>query len=416
MELNKGLEQAQDEAEAEWIDAEKALTAARECIHTKVQELVGRDHDKRGSDRLRQNYVPSVPIVYSRVKSVQACRDRIADRYRTLSEFPDLIGCRVVVIHTEEIDDVRSQLAELTRLVSTNDLQTIDHDKGVGRARGYAGRFYWIRLERWIQAFAARYTEFKHDLTPEKVEMIAKYNFELQIHTVMEEAWSRVSHAGFYKTKEGIPNELKRKLLRLASTSRLIGDHMRDLSMSIYEARDELSKSFDNPKTHDDTEVDEFLLWYCHQKDSRYRRFLESYREMGQTAGFNKSDWPELVRVGDDTDICLEVCERTGLRNWGKVDEAFFSIDNHGDSEHASSAEMKREWLKSLVAVCREERSEPPIATALLVFSILRLLEYPSLPSIDTMHDSLWKQISKVHRDLWPSAPSAAPTRTDGDN
>ncbi|WP_157625766.1 hypothetical protein [Mycobacterium sp. 155] len=402
---NNNLKQAEDAVAAEWSSVEKALNTARQCIHTKVKELVGSINDYE--TKLGDNYEPGVPVVYSRVKDMESCKERIAERYESLSKLPDLIGCRVVVIHSEEIGLVQGQLAVLFKLVGDIKPKIDEYDSGVGRAQGYAGTYYKIPLNGWIQEFLAVYPKFDGSspnsaessgpkLTAEQTEIVAKYGLELQIHTVMEEAWSRVSHAGFYKTSQGVPKEIRRDLLRLASTSRLLGDHMRNLSLSISLARKRLRTAFED--NHASTGLDEYLLWYCSTLTD-YKRFLEDYRRLGNEAGFQESGWKELVHIGDETDICLEVCQRTNLRTWGDLDEVLFSFARSHCGDAAGAArDNKLKLLKQFVAVIDTKKGTQPFDRPLLVFSILRLLEYPVLPSIDTMDQTLWNYIGDARK------------------
>lgn len=387
---NKGrLQQSEKTEKQRYKDALDSLLATQHVIQEKVDKLVRDNFVKAREGRaslpqFNPDFMPGFPVVYSRVKDRDSCLARIAERHAGLEELPDLIGCRVVVIHSEEIRLVKAALGSLLRKrVPTR----IEYDAGVGRGRGYSGIYYTIPLKD------ADAQKFCKDLSDEHKKVVASFQLELQIHTVMEEAWSRVSHAGFYKAKEGIPKDVYRKLQRLASASRLLDEHLMDLSMSIKDARDILKEKFE--KSHADAEVDEFLLWYCTGDDS-YIEILTEFADLGESAGLQKSDWQDLVVVGDETDICLEVCQRTELKTWGALDDALWAIEDRRESW--------KKWLELVVKASNRPGGYTPYNRPLLVFSIVRLLEYPSLPSIDSMYGPLWQEIDTVHRMLGRTA------------
>lgn len=393
------LQQSELNEGAKYKDIWPSLLAAQDVIQDKVESAI-EDYFRQARSgqvarpQFNADYKPGFPVVYSRVKSWDSCRARIAERHKRLEDLPDLIGCRIVVIHSEEIRPVTTALGSLLRRQKRF---AIDHDAGAGRSRGYSGIYYTIPLGHDdVRRFCGELPE----PAAEHLCAVADFRLELQIHTVMEEAWSRVSHAGFYKASEGIPNDVHRKLQRLASTSKLLDDHLKDLSMSIEKARRKLKKKFDNENSRAKVKIDEFLLWYCTGNPS-YRGILTEFAELGLAAGFQKSEWQDLVVVGDETDICLEVCRRTELTTWGALDKVFWTIEER--------RERWKTWLQMLVDASKRAREDPPFNRPLLVFSIVRLLESPGLPSIDTMYPRLWRRIYTVHRLAHPEEEQSAP-------
>ena len=217
------------------------------------------------------------------------------------------------------------------------------------------------------------------------------YHWELQIHTVMQETWSRVSHAGFYKTKRGIPKQVHQRLLRFASTSRLLDDHLLDLSVSIKAVQDKLGEKFADATVRPKLEIDEYTLWHC-QADDIYGDDLRMLRSLGTRAGLQVSAWQSLVEVGDETDICLDVCRRTKITTWGQMKETLKVI---GDN---------RNWwidiLRQLVRRCEQSNVPVPFNRPWLVLSIICLLDFSHMPTIDVMYEPLWMEIEGLQTQV----------------
>ncbi|HET6734817.1 RelA/SpoT domain-containing protein [Mycobacterium sp.] len=359
-----------------------ALVATQASIQRQVEGLINR-HVREAISRKDYAWMPGYPVVYARVKQRDSCLERIAERHETLEELPDLIGCRVVVIHTGELELVDSALEGLLKHALP---EPIEHDEGLGRSRGYSGVHYTIRLGEndWIHRYCT-------DVSAKRRRMAARFRWELQIHTVMQEAWSRVSHAGFYKNREGVPKNVQRKLQRLASTSKLLDDHLMDLSLSIRQEQTVLRTKFAKREGRLTLEPDEYLLQHC-QENNRYAGQLRCLRELAARAGFQCSEWPGVVEIGDETDICLEVCRRTQIKTWGDLQAALDEIE--------SEQHRWEHWLAVLVRRCDDAKVRIPFDRAWLVFSIIRLLGSPHMPTIDLMYPPLWQQIAAVHREL----------------
>jgi hypothetical protein len=115
-------------------------------------------------------------------------------------------------------------------------------------------------------------------------------------------------------------------------------------------------------------------------------------RKLGTAAGLQSSAWSVLVEVGDETDICLDVCQRTKITNWGQMQEALRAIEKDGN--------WWKDWLRLLAHRCEESGERAPFNRPWLVFSIIRLLDSPHMPSIDVMYEPLWSQIEALHAEV----------------
>lgn len=116
-----------------------------------------------------------------------------------LSQMADLAGVRVVSAY-------ESELSEITEIIeSVFDVQDrIDKARDLGVDRmGYNGKAYVVRL-------GARYAGGRY-------EGITDINCEIQVRTVLQDAWAIINHQLVYKNEESTPERLRRDLNNVAS-------------------------------------------------------------------------------------------------------------------------------------------------------------------------------------------------------
>lgn len=151
------------------------------------------------------------PQVVSRVKDRDECIAKFARKYQAQCEasntqyqikdyITDLVGLRVVCLYESDIQQVRAVLAESFEVVAETDkTQAIETQEGVF---GYKGVHLDLRLNS-ARRELPEYRRF-HDL-----------RFEVQLRTIVQDAWSVLDHK--IKYKKSIPHPLKRRINRLAA-------------------------------------------------------------------------------------------------------------------------------------------------------------------------------------------------------
>ena len=135
-----------------------------------------------------------------RIKSIHSLKQKISrpDKiYHELSDVTDLIGFRVVTYFEDTIEQI-AKLIEQKFTVdfanSTNKMQASHHERF-----GYRSLHYVCHLP------------FQSDLLPNKIR------FEIQIRTVLQDAWAEVEHDLGYKANDIAPSHLRRRFSRIAS-------------------------------------------------------------------------------------------------------------------------------------------------------------------------------------------------------
>jgi len=139
--------------------------------------------------------------ITDRVKAVDSFAAKITRKQYTdpLSQMTDLAGVRVVCAY-------ESELAKVAEIVEANFAvrERVDkaHDLGVDRM-GYNGKAFVVTL-------GTRYAGGRY-------ENITGLTCEIQVRTILQDAWAMIAHQLVYKSEESTPERLRRDLNNVAS-------------------------------------------------------------------------------------------------------------------------------------------------------------------------------------------------------
>ncbi|GAA2421049.1 nucleotidyltransferase family protein [Mycolicibacterium llatzerense] len=345
----------------------KIATRIEATINNKIQADL-----KNPKQRERQYYRGSI-LVYSRVKSEESIRDRLKDRHSTLESFPDLIGCRIVVVQRAEIADIKNLLSHQ---FDGYNWEPMNYYDGIGRGRGYSGlSLDKVPIVKWV-------SEHVKSRAP-RLDIPEDLKWELQIHTAMEEAWSRYSHAGFYKSPRGIPSELQQRMYQLSAAARLIDDSLRQTSLEVRERQNEIINKFEPAGMYDSKaqiaalDLDECVLYGCQEENTSYQHLYDQLRDIGRIAGFRISEYEDTlkVKVGDETVVALEICQRAEIHKFGHFERLLRLFSQN------------KELLGAILHECFPSTTSPDVKQALfdrplLVFAILVLFNMEDYPRV----------------------------------
>jgi putative GTP pyrophosphokinase len=144
-------------------------------------------------------------IVESRAKDVNSFAEktfRPGKLYSDpLKDITDLCGCRIIVYYQDDVARVAEAIKAEFRIAEENlsrQPQLLEVDRF-----GYISAHYIVS----IGATRVDLTEWKP-----YADLVA----EIQVRTVIQHAWSAVSHALQYKQEAAIPSKLQRRLYRIA--------------------------------------------------------------------------------------------------------------------------------------------------------------------------------------------------------
>jgi len=335
--------------------------------------------------------------VYSRTKSDQSVSRRVEERDLILEDFPDIIGVRVLVLHRGEVDLVESALDPFRRLAKREESR---HFQQVGRTSGYAGIAYMkIPLEATLRSGARRRSAEEDPGVRSRINEVGHLHWELQIHTAMQEAWSRLSHARFYKDQQGVPYPSWQALQRLAAVVDLVDEQLSRIDKGVEIERDRIQDLVRRADTRDSVFIDEFVLLLAqHIWDDQ----LEELRSMGQAAGFRASEWPELVKVGDETELCLGTFRATGAGAVRQMSEYLDLVVSQWDRYVDRLLTVFRAPPDPLEAMAGPVHGDDEVLVVydrpLAVLSYCRLMDYPQYIESVRLRPSISRQLLRARR------------------
>lgn len=178
-------------------------------------------------------------VVY-RIKDKHSCIDKVGKKYiKILQDDPeknitdlltDLIGVRIICMYESEIQKIAELLEPEFEIIDKTDKtkELLENDN----AFGYKGLHLDLKLNQ-VRAVLSEYSAYK-DL-----------RFEIQIRTIIQNAWSELDHQ--IKYKKHIPKELGRRINRLAA--------LFEIADTEFESIDNVSKELENKANQINTSV-----------------------------------------------------------------------------------------------------------------------------------------------------------------
>jgi putative GTP pyrophosphokinase len=135
-----------------------------------------------------------------RAKTLESFCEKVARKeYKhPLDETTDLAGVRLVYLYLADLPMIEEIIEREFRVIEkTNTVEKADPDRF-----GYGALHYLVKLGK--KSSGARYDSLK--------DLIC----EIQVKTVLQDAWSMVAHHLSYKQESDVPRELRRKLNALS--------------------------------------------------------------------------------------------------------------------------------------------------------------------------------------------------------
>jgi ppGpp synthetase/RelA/SpoT-type nucleotidyltranferase len=182
------------------ITEERAkLAQAYEQLIPKYQRLVN-ELTFALEDRIKTSGL-KVVSVHGRVKTVDSLFSKVERKeYKNpLADIHDLAGVRVVCQFTPDLDVIDKLICKLFDVHETVDKSaSLEFDK-----MGYQGTHYIVTLGPNHRG--ARY------------DGLAELKSELQVRTILQDAWAQISHSLDYKSEASVPERERRELYNVSS-------------------------------------------------------------------------------------------------------------------------------------------------------------------------------------------------------
>lgn len=288
------------------------------------------------------------------VKPWDSIPDKIEDgRARRWNRCSDLLRARVTVPSTDLVDRVLHAISRYRRPGSLSNRFWFSSE---GRSRGHAGMHLQVDL-------------------PDSVDVqkvIQRTGAELQVMTRLQATWDTITHDSLYKPRAGVPMSVRHRAHRLAAAIDLLDHEIQEIRADLpalrHDAREQVLSLIKGEKWSE-IELDEISLELT-TTGAPLREPFELLRDLGYEAGFKRSAWRDLVRVGLETDVFLAFAEQ---------------VDVHVVSELFPYINRSRDWLPALQQLSEHLDGGGGSATVLFdrplfVLTVVMALTHPGAP------------------------------------
>lgn len=163
---------------------EKLSKVIAEALQTKIEEV-----------RLK------VAAITHRTKTIESFKEKIKRKKYSapFSEITDFAGVRVVCMYQPDISNIEEIIQREFYVC-----ERVDKSKDAGTDKmGYLGLHFIVRLK---EHYSGPHYEGLHDL-----------KCEIQVRTILQDAWAIISHHLVYKEESSVPQKIRRDLNNVAS-------------------------------------------------------------------------------------------------------------------------------------------------------------------------------------------------------
>jgi putative GTP pyrophosphokinase len=169
---------------------------------------------------LRKNSVPFHSIKV-RVKSLPSILEKIIRKKYSpsLGQLTDLVGIRIICLYTSHVD----KIVELVKK-EFNTCEIVDKRPSHDEPKfGYSS----VHLVcNFCETARVTLPEYSH---------VGTTAFEIQVRTILQEAWSEIEHELIYKSETVAPKDIKRQIVRLSGTLEIADEQFQQ----IYDKREQ---------------------------------------------------------------------------------------------------------------------------------------------------------------------------------
>lgn len=181
------------------------------------------------SSSLKGTDVGEVTKIEGRVKDKEECIRKFHRKYQSKLEadehpyeikdyLSDLIGIRIICLYEDQIEMVAEVLKQRFKIIDVTDM--ISAVESTEDSFGYKGLHMDLALNDQMSSLP-------------KYQQYADYPFEVQIRSLIQDAWSVLDHK--IKYKKSIPNDLKRRINILSALFELADREFKEIRNSTLE-------------------------------------------------------------------------------------------------------------------------------------------------------------------------------------
>lgn len=175
----------------------------------------------------------STHSIQYRVKDIKSLKAKVElkNKYTCLDEITDILGVRIITYYSNDIDEVE-------RIIKNSFI--VDYENTIDKRKTHEpDRFGYMSLHYVVS------------LNPERSALVEykdfiDMKFEIQIRTILQHTWAEIEHDLGYKTKNSVPNHIRRKFSILSGSLELIDGAFIDIRNSLVEYEKEIKEIISN--------------------------------------------------------------------------------------------------------------------------------------------------------------------------
>jgi ppGpp synthetase/RelA/SpoT-type nucleotidyltranferase len=203
-----------------------------------------------------------VKAITSRSKDISSLDDKITRKdykYEDLHDITDLCGIRIITYYDDDVYKIEEIIKNNFKVDIEN---SIDKIKSLGFDRfGYMSLHYVVQLND-TRGNLEEYANYKN------------IKFEIQIRSVLQDAWAEIEHELSYKTGIMLPPDIKRTFSRLSSLLETADISFRNLRDKINSYTEIAIEEIDKEK---DVELNDITL-SVFLKSNFYTNYLKIFK------------------------------------------------------------------------------------------------------------------------------------------
>jgi len=272
--------------------------------------------------------------IHFRVKEKGSLKEKIElkNKYSSLSEITDLVGVRVITYYSSDIEEVENVIKEHFLVDEKN---TIDKRKTHEPDRfGYMSLHYVVSINE-SRGGLAEYSAF------------LGMKFEIQIRTILQHTWAEIEHDLGYKSKNSVPNYIKRKFSILSGSLELIDSAFIDIRRMLNEYNTEAEKDAKSDASLLNMASDDINDMYMKNFvvnssafDGMYKKYLEKENLSYPTDDSSSYSYPDQAKTESDVNY-KNLIRYLGLLGINKTDELKKLINDVSKDEKIIDAVLK---------------------------------------------------------------------------
>jgi putative GTP pyrophosphokinase len=281
-----------DSRKKNWIDEYQARRPIYERYCLKLQSLL--------EDLLSSSGI-TYQVVEARAKTISSFiekLDREGKSYtNALEEITDFAGVRVILYYVSDID-------KLSNLIDKEFL--VDAARSIDKRTSLAlDQFGYLSVHKIVTLSEQRsrlpeWTGMK--------ELVA----EIQLRTVLQHSWAAISHALQYKREAEVPDQLRRRLVRLSGLLELADEEFAALRESQTVVRKGIAKKVAQGNL--DIAIDALSIYEFLERSEMIKEFGPAITD----SGFNRIENAE----GRGISQLIEVCQLIGISDIKGLEDA----------------------------------------------------------------------------------------------